>query len=245
MSNLRISRNLLKNSLIGIGFKALLLNWYHLRSKINSGIEADKAASDFTASIASAYRLSTSKITLLDINNELPGLDQLLKYKQRLRKMWQETRNPACKTSVNWVTKQIRRMTRKKALERWDTKIGNCEVIPQSIWPIGKSLPKRDGPREPTAIHGPLGPKFLPLEKTNEIADCLENQFMPHDLCDKNHERRVEARVQALLEAVDNNHHKKLRTCDLQKLINSPKLKEPAELMALQIYATGTFQRDH
>jgi hypothetical protein len=119
--------------------------------------------------------------------------------------MWQETRDPACKTAVNWVTKQIRWMSRKKALERWETKIGNCEVAPQSIWPIVKFLLKRDGSRAPTAIHGPLGLKFLPLEKANAIADCLENQFTPHDLCEENHGRQVEARVQALLEAVDNN----------------------------------------
>jgi hypothetical protein len=72
-------------------------------------------------------------------------------------------------------------------------KIGNCEVTPQSIWPIAKSLLKRDEPRAPTAIHCLLGLKFLSLEKANAIADCLENQFTPHDLCDENHERRVEA----------------------------------------------------
>ncbi|PNF13588.1 hypothetical protein B7P43_G18165 [Cryptotermes secundus] len=63
-------------------------------------------------------RLSTNKISLSDINNDLPGLDHLIKHKQRLRKLWQETRDPACKTAVNWVTKSIRRMIRKKALER-------------------------------------------------------------------------------------------------------------------------------
>jgi hypothetical protein len=36
----------------------------------------------------------------------------------------------------------------------------------------------------PTAIHGPLGLKFHLLEKTNAVADCLENR----ELC-------VEARV--------------------------------------------------
>jgi hypothetical protein len=43
---------------------------------------------------------------------------------------------------------------------------------------------------------------FHPVDKANAIADCLENQFTPHDLCDENHERQMEARVQALLEAV-------------------------------------------
>jgi hypothetical protein len=75
------------------------------RTEINSEVEADKAARNFTASVASAYRLVTSKITLLDINNDIPGLDQLLKCKQRLRKLWQETRDPVCKRAVNWVTK--------------------------------------------------------------------------------------------------------------------------------------------
>jgi hypothetical protein len=99
--------------------------------------------------------------------------------------------------------KSVRQITRKKALERWETKIGNTEVTPQAICPIAKSLLKRDGPRAP-------GLKFHPSEKANAIADCLKNQFTHHDVCDDNHERRVEDRVQALLEAVDNKPQRNL-----------------------------------
>jgi hypothetical protein len=106
-------------------------------------------------------------------------------------------------------------MTRKKALEWWETKIGNTEVTPQAILPISKSLLERDGPRGPTAIHGPSGLKFHPSEKAKEIADCLENQFTHHDLCAENHERRVKDRVQALLEAVDNKPPERMRPCGL------------------------------
>jgi hypothetical protein len=60
--------------------------------------------------------------------------------KKKLRKLWQETRDPACKTAVNWVTKNIRRMIWKSALERWETKLVNCKVTPQAIWPIAKSF---------------------------------------------------------------------------------------------------------
>jgi hypothetical protein len=80
-------------------------------------------------------------------------------------------------------------MNRKKALERWETKIGNTEVTSQAIWLIAKSLLKRDGTRAPTAIHGPSGLNFHPSEKANEMVDCLENQFTHHDPCDENHER--------------------------------------------------------
>jgi hypothetical protein len=168
-------------------FQSLASERISPRIEINSGVEGDKAARDRTAPIASAYRLATSKVTLSDINNDIPGLDRLLKHKRRLRKLWQDTRDPECKTAVNWVTKSIRRMTRIKALERCKIKISDTEVTPHTIWPIAKSLLKRDGPRVPTAIHGPSGLKFHPSEKANAIADCLENQFTHHDLCDENH----------------------------------------------------------
>jgi hypothetical protein len=117
-------------------------------------------------------------------------------------------------------------MTCKKALERWETKTSNTEVTPQAIWTIAKSLLKRDGPRTPTAIHGASGLKFHPTEKANAIADYLEIQFTPHDLYDENHERRVEARVHALLNSVYDNPPQKIRPCDLKKLINSLKLRK-------------------
>jgi hypothetical protein len=49
-------------------FQSLATELISPRIKINSGEEAYKVAGDLTASIASAYRLVTSKITLLDLN---------------------------------------------------------------------------------------------------------------------------------------------------------------------------------
>jgi hypothetical protein len=95
-------------------------------------------------------------------------------------------------------------MNRKKAFERWG-KMGNCEVAPQAIWQISKSLIKRSEPRALTAILGSLGVKFLLLYKINSIADNWESKFTPHILREGNRVWRVEARVQALLKAVENN----------------------------------------
>jgi hypothetical protein len=136
-------------------------------------------------------------------------------------------------------------MTRKKALERWETKIGKSYVTPQAIWPIAESVIKRDGSRAPTAVDSPLGFKCHLLEKANAIADCLENQFTPHDLCDVNHKRRVEARFQALLEAVDNNPFERIRPCVLQKLIHSLKLRQACGIDGILMNASGTFEEDH
>jgi hypothetical protein len=103
-------------------FQSLASELISPRIEIISGVEADKAPHDFTACSASAYRLSTSKVTLSDINNDLPGLDQLLKQKQRVRKLWHETKDAGCKTAVNWVMKSIRQMIHKKSLEWWGKK---------------------------------------------------------------------------------------------------------------------------
>jgi hypothetical protein len=78
--------------------------------------------------------------------------------------------------------------------------MGKTKAPSQTIWPIVKSLINRDGPRAPTA-----GITFHTLEKANRIADCLGKEFTPHDLCDENYERHVEARVQTLLKAVEND----------------------------------------
>jgi hypothetical protein len=93
--------------------------------------------------------------------------------------------------------------------------LAHCEIPPKEKWT-----------KAPTKIQGPSGLKFHPSEKANAIADCLEIQFTPHELCDENHERQVEAKVQALLETADKNPPQRIRPCDVQKLIKSLKLRK-------------------
>jgi hypothetical protein len=38
-----------------------------------------------------------------------------------------------------------------------ETKVENCDITPQALWLVVKLLTKRDGPKAPTAVHGPLG----------------------------------------------------------------------------------------
>jgi hypothetical protein len=55
-------------------------------------------------------------------------------------------------------------MTHRKAIKWWETKGGNCEVTPQALWPIAKSLVERDVPKVPAAVHGPVGITYHPKE---------------------------------------------------------------------------------
>jgi hypothetical protein len=62
------------------------------------------------------------------------------------------------------------------------------------------------------------------------IANCLKAQFLSRDLCDENHERRVETRIQALITSAGDTRLGKVRPCDLHKLINSLKLRKACGL---------------
>jgi hypothetical protein len=143
-----------------------------------------------------------------------------------MRKLWQEIRDPGCKTAFNWVSKAIRRMIQKKTLEQWEIKLANTELTPQEIWLIAKSLSNKDGRRAPTDIHGLSGLKYHPGDKANAIADCLENQITPHDLYEENHDElwRLESKLCSKLQIV--TPPERTRPWYLQKLLNSLKRKE-------------------
>jgi hypothetical protein len=71
------------------------------------------------------------------------------------------------------------------------------------VWFIVKFLTKRGGPEAATAMHVPLDSVFYPNERAYLIENCSENLFTPHKVCDTDHERRDEVRVQALLNTVN------------------------------------------
>jgi hypothetical protein len=117
--------------------------------------------------------------------------------------------------ALNWDAKTIRQITRRKALERWESKLGNCKVTPQALCSIANSLTKRDEPKAPTAFHGPLGITCHPDGKARVIAEYSENQIISHFLWDETRERQVETTVQSLVASVDDIPMGKVRPCDI------------------------------
>jgi hypothetical protein len=70
--------------------------------------------------------------------------------------------------------------------------VGKCQVTPQAIWSIAKYFSERGGPKALSAIHGSLCPIFYLIDVAKITADCFENQFRVHGLCDCDHRRHVE-----------------------------------------------------
>jgi hypothetical protein len=75
--------------------------------------------------------------------------------------------------------------------------------------------------------------RYQSNEKAKAIADCSENQLTLHELSEENHERQVEIRVQDLLKLLDDIPLGKVRPCDIQKLVNSLKLRNACGLVGI------------
>jgi hypothetical protein len=89
---------------------------------------------------------------------------------------------------------------------------------------------KRGGPKAPTTLLDPLGIIHHLNEKANAIMNCTEDQFTSHDLCEENHEGRVETRAQALLASAEDTMLGNIRPCDIHKFVNSLKLRNACGL---------------
>jgi hypothetical protein len=108
-------------------------------------------------------------------------------------------------------------------------------VTHQDIWSIAKIRMKRSGPKTSTPIYGPTTRGYY------AISNCLENQFIRQDMCDENHERRVEARVWVLLETVDDNSLERVRLHDVETLINLFQLGNCKRIPQAPSQATGVY----
>jgi len=65
-------------------FRSVASDLISPRIQIDTADDTERAACNFAASVASTYRLSSRKITLSELNNELPEIDRLLQVKRRL-----------------------------------------------------------------------------------------------------------------------------------------------------------------
>jgi hypothetical protein len=93
------------------------------------------------------------------------------------------------------------------------------------MWTVAKSFRKSGGPKTPSEIHDPLGPIFYPIDKANRIADCLENKFREHDLCNCERRRHAEAQVEDPVATADEDTPVNFWPCDVSKDIQSLKLE--------------------
>lgn len=171
--------------------------------EIHSTAELDEQISTLTNTIKFAKYKATRCLYTNNNNYQstIPELQPLLKYKRKLRKYYQQFRHPDTKTELNYITKKIHILIQDFRIQQLDNDIQKA-MANNNIWSITKRF-KTKGKGRASAIQGPYGMVFSPIEKSETIADVLQNQFEPNtpsqDEESKINHLRITANVKSFL----------------------------------------------
>jgi len=97
--------------------------------------------------------------------------------KNRLRRQWQITRDPALKAEVNRLQKSVSHRLNEWRNDQWSATLETLDPEDQSLWRITKRMMRVPTPSPPLVTPG--GIALSDSEKAEALADNLEAQFQP------------------------------------------------------------------
>ncbi|GFU08258.1 probable RNA-directed DNA polymerase from transposon X-element [Trichonephila clavipes] len=160
----------------------------------HSGEEIDEQVSTLTNQILTAYDNSSKQIHPNNnyyIDNDLRTL---FKTRNRARKIYQYSRNPADKkTTLNRIQNKIKRKIQAVTQKQWEDKLASLDTVDGSLWSTTKGFKKKRSPI--SALKGNTGIAYTDEEKAETLANSLESQFQLNNISnptqDNNHIRLV------------------------------------------------------
>lgn len=99
--------------------------------------------------------------------------------KNKVRKLWQQTRLREYKTRLNNMERGVKKMIAEHRNRGWERKLAGLNTQDKSLWQMTKNIlniPTRSPP-----LHGVNGMAYSSKEKANAMADTLESTFKPND----------------------------------------------------------------
>lgn len=106
---------------------------------INNTTDIDRAIDNYTKDINNAYNDSTlTKIETLNKYKLPKHITDIISIKSKLRKKYQKTLNPAYKSEINKLIKQIKKLCQQYRQENWSEKVSSLCQQDNSIWNMVK-----------------------------------------------------------------------------------------------------------
>jgi len=138
----------------------------------------DKCVENFSGAVLKALAASTSKRRpRADSQPSIPaGIQDEIRLKNRLRRQWQVTRDPALRAEVNCLQGSVTRRLNEWRNDQWSATLESLDPEDQSIWRMTKRVM-----RVPTSSP-PWSPRVTALsdsKKAEALAGILETQFQP------------------------------------------------------------------
>ncbi|GFT50301.1 probable RNA-directed DNA polymerase from transposon X-element [Trichonephila clavipes] len=136
----------------------------------------DQAVQNFSNMISDAINTSTSTRISKTSHLRLPiNIRELIKTKNRFRKLWNNTRYPLYKREVNALVRQIRIEINEHKNKIWKNLLSSLNVEDNSLYNLHKRITKKYTVIPP--LHGPSGMAFSDFEKAEAFKDTLEVTF--------------------------------------------------------------------
>lgn len=163
-----------------------LTNWkrfaVHLHESITdpnpsivSVSELDNAVENLTTTFQETVTRNTTVIPANSSKGLPRELQNSLKLKRRLRKLWQHTRDPDVKTMFNRQSKLVRDSLQTHSNSEWTNTLENLKPNDPKIFRINRSLINKKSAERP--LHGPSGLSYDNEAKATIFASTLEDQF--------------------------------------------------------------------
>jgi hypothetical protein len=141
----------------------------------------DKCLEELTSAIHEATAVSAPRRRpRADPRSPLPAsiLDEI-RLKNRLRRQWQITRDPALKAQNNRLQRSVTWQQNDWRNGQWSDALESLCSDDQSLWKMTRRVMRFPTPSPP--LQGPGGVALSDSEKTEALADSLEAQFQPVD----------------------------------------------------------------
>ncbi|GFX27693.1 probable RNA-directed DNA polymerase from transposon X-element [Trichonephila clavipes] len=136
----------------------------------------DQAVQNFSNIVSDAINTSTSTRVIKTTHLRLPiNIRELIKTKNRFRKLWNNTRYPPYKREVNALVRQIRIEINEHKNRTWKNFLSTLNVEDNSLYQLHKRITKKHTVIPP--LHGPSGMAYSDFEKAEAFKDTLEVTF--------------------------------------------------------------------
>ncbi|GBN22411.1 hypothetical protein AVEN_234589-1, partial [Araneus ventricosus] len=116
-------------------FKQHLINQAHEIFAPKNTDDIDREIARFTAEIIKAYRESGSWTELI-MNETTPEIREQVRVRNKLKRIWHDTRHPVVKNSLNRAQKYLRKLYRENDERRWNNFVTGIEPGDDSLWTL-------------------------------------------------------------------------------------------------------------
>ncbi|GFY36812.1 RNA-directed DNA polymerase from mobile element jockey [Trichonephila clavipes] len=142
--------------------------------------DLDLAVQNFTSNVSNAISTSTSTILINTPHLRLPeNIRELIRAKNRFRKLWNNTRYPPYKREVNALIRQIMSEIQDHKNRTWKNFLLTLNPEDNSLYNLHRKFSKRHAPFPP--LHGPGGMNYSDFEKAEAFKDTLEVTFQENE----------------------------------------------------------------